>query len=139
LVAAWKHEATSEPVAIHVAAFAADRPLRVMGSRSHGGAELHRWLQAIGIAHELVSAGSSLKLCRVAEGAADIYPRFGPTSQWDTAAGQCVVEQAGGAVVAMGGGAITYGQDQPVLNPYFAAVGDPRILALLDSSVSKLG
>jgi 3'-phosphoadenosine 5'-phosphosulfate (PAPS) 3'-phosphatase len=109
-----------------------------MGSRSHGGAELHQWLQAIGIAHELVSAGSSLKLCRVAEGAADIYPRFGSTSQWDTAAGQCVVEQAGGTVVAMSGGAITYGLDQPVLNPHFAAVGDPRNLGLFDSSARKL-
>ena len=72
-------------------------PLRVAGSRSHAGDSLKAFLTNVG-AHELVSMGSSLKLCLVAEGKADIYPRLGPTSEWDTAAAQAVVEAAGGRV-----------------------------------------
>jgi len=67
--------------------------------------------------------GSSLKLCLVAEGAADIYPRLGLTSLWDTGAAQCVVEQAGGQVVQLNGDALSYANTQEVLNPYFLAIG----------------
>lgn len=74
----------------------------VLGSRSHASEEFERYLQALKREHpglELISAGSSIKFCLVAEGKADIYPRLGPTMEWDTAAGQCIVEQAGGKVL----------------------------------------
>ncbi|MFZ4722289.1 MAG: 3'(2'),5'-bisphosphate nucleotidase CysQ [Phycisphaerales bacterium] len=72
-------------------------PLRVVASRSHMNDATRAYLARLG-AHELVQAGSSLKFCRVAEGAADCYPRIGPTAEWDTAAAQAVLEAAGGVV-----------------------------------------
>ena len=72
-----------------------------------------------------------MKFCRIAEGQADIYPRFGPTSQWDTAAAQAVLEVAGGAVTDLQGTPLCYGLDRPVLNPEFVAVGHPALLQLL--------
>lgn len=71
--------------------------LRVVASRSHMNDATRAYLARLG-AHELVQAGSSLKFCRVAEGAADCYPRIGPTAEWDTAAAQAVLEAAGGVV-----------------------------------------
>ncbi len=76
--------------------------------------------------HQAVSRGSSLKFCLVAEGSADFYPRTGPTSEWDTAAGQCVVEQAGGAVWRLPElTPLTCNEKELLLNPPFAVVGDP--------------
>jgi 3'(2'), 5'-bisphosphate nucleotidase len=69
--------------------------------------------------------GSSLKFCLVAEGAADIYPRLGPTSGWDTAAAQAVVEGAGGQVVDRDGNPLRYNTRESVLNPDFLVFGDP--------------
>ena len=69
-----------------------------------------------------IGAGSSLKFCRVAEGAADIYPRFGRTMEWDTAAGHAVLRFAGGDVLTMDGAPLTYGK-QGLDNPHFIAVG----------------
>jgi len=71
----------------------------------------------------MVPMGSSLKFCVVAEGGADIYPRLGPTSEWDTAAAQAVVEQAGGRVVTLDGKAMTYNAKADILNPYFFVIG----------------
>ena len=71
----------------------------------------------------LVAMGSSLKLCLVAEGAADTYPRLGPTSLWDTGAAQCVVEQAGGTVVQLNGEPLSYLNTREVLNPFFLVLG----------------
>jgi 3'(2'), 5'-bisphosphate nucleotidase len=68
--------------------------------------------------------GSSLKLCLVAEGSADIYPRLGPTSEWDTAAAQCVVEQAGGQVTDTGMQPLRYNTKDSLLNPFFLVFGD---------------
>lgn len=106
-------------------------PLRVMGSRSHGADKLSAWLATLKNAHTFVAAGSSLKFCRIAEGQADIYPRFGPTSQWDTAAGQAVLEVAGGAVTDLQGMPLRYGLDRPVLNPAFVAMGDEVLRELI--------
>ncbi|MEN9781368.1 MAG: 3(2),5-bisphosphate nucleotidase CysQ, partial [Pseudomonadota bacterium] len=100
-----------------------DAPLRVVGSRSHGLGALDAWLAALKRPYVFTAAGSSLKFCRIAEGAADVYPRFGPTSQWDTAAGQCVLEQAGGRVVAAQAQPLRYGLDRLVINPEFVAWG----------------
>ena len=102
----------------------------MIASRSHADADLAAWLGALGPSHTLVSVGSSLKFCRIAEGAADVYPRFGPTSQWDTAAAQAVLEIAGGLVVDLGGTPLRYGLERPILNPAFLAAATPALAAL---------
>lgn len=106
------------------------RPARstpiVVGSRSHRGDSLDAVLARLG-SHELCSVGSALKFCRVAEGAADFYPRLGPTSEWDTAAGQAVVEAAGGQVIGLNGLPLRYNQRDTLLNPHFLAFGDTAI------------
>lgn len=93
-------------------------------SRSHKDAALESFLAAAP-SHEAVSRGSSLKFCQVAEGSADLYPRTGPTSEWDTAAGQCVAEQAGARVLRLPElDRLRYNQKESLLNPRFAVVGD---------------
>lgn len=99
-------------------------PLVVVGSRSHRGDSLDAVLARIG-PHEMRPMGSSLKLCLVAAGDADLYPRLGPTSEWDTAAAQAVVEAAGGAVTTLDGHALRYNQRDTLLNPHFLVYGDP--------------
>lgn len=96
--------------------------IRVVGSRSHAGDSLAGFLQRIGN-HQLLSIGSSLKLCLVAEGSADVYPRLGPTSEWDTAAAQCIVEQAGGQVLTLAGKRLDYNCKESLLNPQFIVFG----------------
>ena len=96
--------------------------VRVVGSRSHRGSSLDSFLARVG-EHELVEVGSSLKLCLVAEGKADVYPRLGPTSEWDTAAGQCVLEQAGGHVLKLDGQPLEYNREN-TLNPSFVGFAD---------------
>ena len=98
-------------------------PLRIVGSRSHRGDSLDRVLPRLE-PYELVAVGSSLKFCMVAEGSADFYPRFGPTSEWDTAAAQAVVEAAGGAVVKPDGSPLDYNTKAELLNPHFLVYGD---------------
>jgi 3'(2'), 5'-bisphosphate nucleotidase len=112
-------EATGKP--IRVAKRGPGR-LRVVGSRSHRGSSLDAFLARVG-AHELVEVGSSLKLCLVAEGLADVYPRMGPTCEWDTAAGQCVLEQAGGHVLKLDGEPLAYNRED-TLNPNFVGYAD---------------
>ena len=122
-------DAAPEPINV---ATAASPATRVVGSRSHRGASLDAFLDAVG-EHELVPMGSSLKFCVVAEGRADVYPRLGPTSEWDTAAAQAVVEQAGGQVLKMDGKPLSYNQKENILNPWFVVIGlrDRNWLALL--------
>jgi 3'(2'), 5'-bisphosphate nucleotidase len=104
-------------------------PLRVVGSRSHGNPVLMQRLERLG-PHTLHGVGSSIKLCLVAEGKADLYPRLGPTSEWDIAAGQAVVEAAGGQVLDLATGEpLRYNQRDSLLNPDFVAGGDPALLA----------
>lgn len=110
----------------------AGRPLRILGSRSHGLEELEKWISRLNCEHELVSVGSSLKFCRIAQGLADVYPRFGPTCQWDTAAAQGILEAAGGAVVdADSGKPLKYGLERAVLNPDFVAAASQALLTRL--------
>ena len=118
---AWKKTAGGL-VQIHAAGRVPGEPLRVIGSRSHGAEALTRWLGQVPGEYRFVAAGSSLKFCRVAQGLADIYPRIGPTCQWDTAAGQAVLQAAGGAVLDSGGRPLAYGLLKPVLNPDFVAI-----------------
>lgn len=119
---AFKEEADGKRMPIHVAEHLEGTPWRVVGSRSHTGDSLASLLQKLG-SYELISMGSSLKFCLVAEGRADVYPRLGPTSLWDTAAAQCVVEQAGGSVLQLTGKPITYADPSLILNPSFIARG----------------
>lgn len=100
--------------------------LVVAGSRSHAGETLNTFITRLGMPVELVSIGSSLKSCLVAEGKADIYPRFGPTSEWDTAAAQCVVEQAGGHLTDMQLQPLQYNTKDSLLNPHFLVFGDMK-------------
>ena len=101
-------------------------PLVVAGSRSHGDPRMGAALDKLG-PHELLALGSSLKFCRTARGEADLYIRYGPTSEWDTAAGQCVLEQAGGAVQRMDGSTLKYNTKDSLLNPDFLACGDAAV------------
>jgi 3'(2'), 5'-bisphosphate nucleotidase len=112
-----------EPEPVRVRSLRPGQPVAVVGSRSHAGPHLQSYLQAIGEC-ELVPKGSSLKLCLVAEGSADLYPRLGPTSEWDTAAAQAVVEAAGGRVVDLRGQRLRCNRGESVLNPYFLVYGD---------------
>lgn len=90
---------------------------RVVATRAHRTAALEDWLQRIDPS-EAVAVGSSLKFCTIAEGKADLYPRIGPTMEWDTAAGQSIVETAGGTMVSSGGAPFLYGKPGR-LNGYF--------------------
>ena len=98
--------------------------LVVVASRSHRGTETDVYLERFEIAR-LVSAGSSLKLCRVAEGAADLYPRLGRTMEWDIAAGHAIIAAAGGRVDTLDGAQLLYGKPG-FENPHFVARGLPR-------------
>ncbi|MFT4045478.1 MAG: 3'(2'),5'-bisphosphate nucleotidase CysQ [Solimonas sp.] len=94
-------------------------------SKSHRDAALDAFL-AKAPAHDAVSRGSSLKFCQIAEGSADLYPRTGPTSEWDTGAGQCIVEQAGGLVLRTPElTPLRYNEKDSLLNPTFLVIGDP--------------
>jgi 3'(2'), 5'-bisphosphate nucleotidase len=91
---AWKQEAGGAPVRLRSAAAPPATPLVIAESRSHPSADLEAYLRTVSVSRR-VQAGSSLKFCWVAEGKADLYPRFGPTMEWDTAAGDCVYRQSG--------------------------------------------
>ncbi len=101
-------------------------PLQVAGSRSHAGDSLLKFLHNLG-EHQIVSMGSSLKLCLVAEGKADLYPRLGPTSEWDTAAAQAIVEAAGGKVTDTAMKPLLYNTKDSLLNPHFFVFGDSSV------------
>jgi 3'(2'), 5'-bisphosphate nucleotidase len=120
---AWRQSAAQAPQSIRVAERSAS-PLRVAGSRSHRGASLDSFLARVG-EHELLEMGSSLKFCLVAEGAADVYPRLGPTCEWDTAAAHAVLGAAGGTVLDLDGAPLQYNTRPEVKNPFFVAYG-PR-------------
>ncbi len=103
---------------------AGDGELTVVASRSHKNDALAAFLAALP-PHRLVSIGSSLKLCLVAEGSADLYPRTGPTSWWDTAAAHAVAVEAGAAVTRLDGTPLRYAGPS-ILNPWFVCSGVPR-------------
>ena len=99
----------------------AQATLRVVGSRSHPSQDTTDWLDALGKPYEMVPMGSSLKICLVAEGEADIYPRLGPTCEWDTAAAHAVLSAAGGDITTINGDPLLYNQKDDYLNPHFIA------------------
>jgi 3'(2'), 5'-bisphosphate nucleotidase len=120
----WREDARGarQPIGVREAAAA---PLRVVGSRSHPSPELAEYLAALP-PYEITDMGSSLKICLVAEGAADIYPRLGPTSEWDTAAAQAILESAGGRMIDLAGRPLRYNSKDDLLNPHFLAFGDQQ-------------
>lgn len=100
----------------------------VVASRRHRGPDLDACLEKIERrfgALQTSSMGSSLKICLVAEGRADLYPRLALTSEWDTAAAQAVLEAAGGAMTDTGFQTLRYNRKEELLNPFFLAIGDP--------------
>jgi 3'(2'), 5'-bisphosphate nucleotidase len=119
---AFRRRASSELEPIRVARPAAEPP-RVVSSRSHAGDELAAYLEHLG-PHVLKPMGSAIKICLVAEGAADVYPRLGPTSEWDTAAAQAILECAGGSMIDLEGQPVAYNSKEGLLNPSFLAIGD---------------
>ncbi|MCK5720066.1 MAG: 3'(2'),5'-bisphosphate nucleotidase CysQ [Thiomargarita sp.] len=98
--------------------------LAIVGSRSHTNPAVQQFIDNLDQEVELISMGSSLKICLVAEGKADIYPRLGLTSEWDTAAAQCVVEQAGGYLTNLNLQSLVYNTKDSLLNPHFLVIGD---------------
>jgi 3'(2'), 5'-bisphosphate nucleotidase len=124
VLGAWRSDAGGAARPIAVRAEAAS-PLRVVGSRSHPAPELAAYLAGLP-PYRITDMGSSLKICLVAEGAADIYPRLGPTSEWDTAAAQAILESAGGRMIDVAGRPLRYNSKDDLLNPHFLAFGDQR-------------
>jgi 3'(2'), 5'-bisphosphate nucleotidase len=92
-------------------------PMRIVASRNHLNEETKKFISQFK-SYTLLQAGSSIKLCMIAEGLADIYPRLAPTSEWDTAAAQAIVEGAGGSVRDLNNERLAY-QKNDILNPYF--------------------
>lgn len=107
------------------------RSLVALGSRrSQWQGPWRQRLQAAGYRCETQALGSALKFMRLAEGSADLYPRLGPTSEWDTAAPQAILEATGGAICQWDGSPLSYGKAN-LANPYFIAVRDKSLLAVL--------
>lgn len=117
---AWKRDSSGQERRIQVVEPPAEK--RVVASKNHLNDETRSFIESLG-AHKLVQAGSSLKFCRIAEGEADIYPRIGPTCEWDTGAAHAVLNAAGGKVQTLEGEALRYGKED-VYNPNFVASGD---------------
>lgn len=113
-------------------------PPRIVASRSHGHAALAALCETLEVGADL-SVGSSLKFCLLARGDAQLYPRFTPTSEWDTAAGQAVLEAAGGAVVTLDGERMRYGKgDLAFLNPYFVAAASTELAQRAAAEMSRI-
>jgi 3'(2'), 5'-bisphosphate nucleotidase len=109
-------------------------PIRIVASRSHPSNMLASLLEII-VDYEIIEVGSSIKFCLIASGQADCYPRFGPTSEWDTAAGEAIVCYAGGRVVTAKGNSMNYNTKKDYLNPNFIVsngkIISERILSLI--------
>lgn len=119
---AWRSQNGGEAKPIAAGRFESLSGLRIVGSRSHPSTSMQAFLDELP-EHELLAMGSSIKLCAVADSGADVYPRLGPTSEWDTAAAHCVVEQAGGSVVRLDGEPLAYNKED-ILNPLFMVLGN---------------
>lgn len=123
---AYKQEQNHHSNRIQTTSFNSTQ-LRLTLSRRHHSEKLKDWLVHFSN-YTILPHGSALKICLVAEGTADLYPRFGNTSEWDTAAGQCILEEAGGAVLnCEDHHPIEYNRKASLVNPAFLAVGDKTI------------
>ena len=127
---AWKWSGDEDRPARIYAKPVAQQPLHVALSRSHGSPRMQAYLDSLRAAYgeiESLHMGSALKSCLVAEGAADVYPRLGLTSEWDTAAAQCVVEEAGAQMTDTSGQRMRYNSKDSLLNPEFLVFADQRV------------
>ncbi|QOW21611.1 3'(2'),5'-bisphosphate nucleotidase CysQ [Novilysobacter avium] len=122
---AFRRDSAGRERAIDVRA-PATAPLRVAASRSHRDQRSSDFIDRMGDTEPL-GIGSSLKFCLLAQGELDVYPRFGPTSEWDTAAGQAVLEGAGGGLYDLQGRPFRYNQRAGLLNGGFVALGDTSL------------
>lgn len=122
---AFKQSSLDKPEPIHVRNKCRDKVI-VAGSRSHQSEEFKSFVAKLSD-YEIISMGSALKSCLVAEGTADLYARLGPTSEWDTAAAQCVVEEAGGLLTETNMQPLRYNTKESLLNPHFFVFGDKSI------------
>jgi len=100
--------------------------VRIVASRSHPSKMLDTLLEEIG-EYKIITKGSSLKFCLIAKGQADIYPRLGPTSEWDIAAGHAIVKFAGGSLLTIDRESMQYNRTENNLNPYFVAASSEDI------------
>jgi len=139
---AWRIEPGKQPQAISMRETPASG-LTVVASRRHGSALQEQLLAALVSRFgeiERISVGSSLKFCQLAEGSADFYPRLAPTSQWDTAAAQGVLEGAGGVVLTLQGEPLRYEARESLLNPFFLALpADAEWRGLIVEEARALG
>lgn len=119
---AYRQTADSSAMRIRTRGSSTER-LIVVGSRSHANAQLGAFLDRLP-SYEIIRMGSALKFCVVAEGSADLYPRFGPTSEWDTAAAHCIVEEAGACMTDLHRQALRYNIKESLENPAFVVCGD---------------
>lgn len=120
---AFKREGLGLPKSIGVTKHTPGTTWKVMGSRSHSDNATSQWLDALG-PYKFIPMGSSLKMCLIAEGEAHIYPRFGPTSLWDTAAAHAILKEAGGEIKDLDGHVLSYKNPSHTLNPFFIASSD---------------
>ena len=98
--------------------------VKIVRSRSHSNPEIEKWVKKNFNEFDILQKGSSLKFCLIAEGSADIYPRFGPTSEWDIAAGHIILEEAGGKLKSIDNKEILYNEKENILNTDFFAYGN---------------
>ncbi len=121
---AWRRDHGGQVHRLHSRRPSSSPPV-VVASLSHRSPVLENYLASLG-EHRDISIGSALKFCLIAEGEADFYPRLGLTSEWDTAAGQCVVEAAGGIVRRFDDEPLLYNTKESLINPWFYVRGDPE-------------
>lgn len=122
---AYKQVGNKPPEPIHVRS--APKPVTVARSRSPTtGPRMQQFLDGLG-EHDEIPMGSALKSCLVAEGVADVYARLGPTGEWDTAAAQCIVEEAGGYFRDVHRQVLTYNRRESLINPNFLVFGDDQV------------
>jgi 3'(2'), 5'-bisphosphate nucleotidase len=127
-IGAYKQQKNNSPLAIHAEPYQPNTPCKIVASRSHGDTRQEQLLNYLGGVS--LDMGSSLKLCMVAEGSAHLYPRLGPTMEWDTAAAHCIVTVAGGIVCDMNGISLHYNKPDLHNTPFI-------VLAALDKLLLK--
>ena len=114
-------ELNSLDEATQISVFKQSDPVRIIGSRSHSNNSFTTWVNEKFPDAQIIQAGSSIKFCLIADGNADIYPRFGPTSEWDIAAGHIILNEAGGKILTLNNKEIKYNKKESLLNPEFIA------------------
>lgn len=119
---AWKVNGCDAPMRIHVRSSPGQKVVVARSRSPETGPNMKRFLEKLGD-HDEVAMGSALKSCLVAEGAADVYCRLGPTSEWDTGAAQCIVEEAGGHITDIAMQDLRYNTRESLINPHFFVVG----------------